>query len=518
VENPTERVLRDALAAKDKALAAKDEALAAKDEALAAKDEALAARDARIAELEAQVAQLTEALAELREALGRHSGNSNLPPSSDPPGQGAGGSSTRDKNRNKRKRKAQKRKRGGQRGHRGAHRELLDPDQVDEFVDLYPGWCEGCGESLPRIADELAKRYQFLELEPLQPHVTEYRRHAVVCPHCGHKTRAAYDDDVIPRLAFGPRLMSVVALLTGVYHLSRRQTVNLMWDLLGVRISLGAVSNIEKRVSEAVEPAVDEAWQRALQAKVKHVDGTSWLQSGVMLSLWTLATSMVTVFKIIANGRRETLRSELLPALRGILVSDRATALKFWAMPRRQICWAHLLRKFISFSERDGPAGQLGRELLEYTSIAFEYWSDLKEGKISRPQFQAWMAPVRLQLEALLERAVAAGIKSLSGSCADILEHRAALWTYVEQTGVEPTNNHAERELRSFVLWRKRCFGTQSERGNRYAERLMTIAHTARKQQKDVLSFLAACCEERPEDAPTPSLFDPNLAVAKAAA
>jgi transposase len=507
VENRTESdALRDALAARDSALAA-----------LAAKDAALAKRDAHIAELQAQVAKLTEALAELREALGRHSGNSNLPPSSDPPGRSPDKAAGSEKNRQKRKRKAQQRKRGGQRGHRGAHRELLPPAQVDEFIDLYPGWCEGCGESLLQIADEFAKRYQFLELSPLQPHVTEYRRHAVVCPHCGHKTRAAYDDDVIPRLAFGPRLMSVVALLTGVYHLSRRKTVSLLWDLLGVRLSLGAVSRIEQRVSQAVEPAVDEAWQRALQAKVKHVDGTSWLQAGVLLSLWTLATSLVTVFKIIANGRRETLRREILPTLRGILVSDRATALKFWAMPRRQICWAHLVRKFISFSERDGPAGQFGWELLEYTSIAFEYWSDLKEGKISRPQFQAWMAPVRIQLEALLQRAVAADIRGLSGSCADILEHRAALWTFVEQPGVEPTNNHAERELRAFVLWRKRCFGAQSERGNRYAERLMTIAHTARKQQKDVLAFLVACCEAHDKDAPTPSLFDPSLAVANAA-
>jgi len=45
------------------------------------------------------------------------------------------------------------------------------------------------------------------------------------------------------------------------------------------------------------------------------------------------------------------------------------------------------------------------------------------------------------------------------------------------------------------VLWRKRCFGTQSERGNLFAERLMTVAHTARKQRKDVLAFLTACCQ-----------------------
>ena len=272
-------------------LAAQNAAIVNRDARIAELTAAIAKRDARIAELEDKLSELTEAFARLREELGYNSGNSNLPPSRDPPGKGGAGK----RSKKRKKGKGRKRKRGGQPGHRGAHRALLSPAQVDEFVDLYPGWCEECGERLPRVFDFLAKRYQFTELQPLQPHVTEYRRHAVDCPYCGHRTRAAYDDDVIPRTAFGPRLMSVVALLTGVYHLSRRKTVGLLWDLLGVRISLGAVSSIERRVSDAVAPAVDEAWEHALRAKIKHADGTSWLQAGKMLSLWTIATSMVTV-------------------------------------------------------------------------------------------------------------------------------------------------------------------------------------------------------------------------------
>jgi transposase len=131
-----------------------------------------------------------------------------------------------------------------------------------------------------------------------------------------------------------------VALLTGVYHLSRRRAVELLSDLVGVRISLGAVSTVEQRVSEAVVPAVEEAHDHVVRAAVKHTDGTTWLQAGAMLSLWTIATACATVFKIVRNGRAETLRP-LYGKLRGILISDRATALNFWAMDRRQICWAH---------------------------------------------------------------------------------------------------------------------------------------------------------------------------------
>ena len=304
--------------------------------------------------------------------------------------------------------------------------------------------------------------------------------------------------------------MAVIVLLTGVYHLSRRKTVTLLSDLVGVRISLGAVSAVEARTSEALAPAVEEAWQQVGDAPVKHTDGTSWLQAGTTMALWTIATTAVTVFKILSNHTKKTLEP-LYGALRGILVSDRAKELTFWAMERRQVCWAHLLRRFVAFCERDGPAGKLGSELLEYTGLLFEYWHAYKSGKLSREQLIAWMSPIRQQVEQTLQRAADAGIERFSGSCADMLLHKAALWTFVDHAGVEPTNNHAEREIRAFVLWRKRSYGTQSQRGNLFAERVMTVAHTARKQDRDILTFLTACCRAQLEGGAAPSLFGANV-------
>lgn len=465
---------------------------------LANRDATIALQAKTIAALTAKVESLETLMKRLLEERNRNSTNSNLPPSSDGPG---GASPKGGKKPDKKGRK-----RGGQPGHKGSHRLLVPAAQVHEFIDMFPARCDDCHESLPKTPDSAPTRHQYVELAPLLPHVTEYRRHEVCCPACGHGTRAHYDDDVIPRYAFGPRVAAVVTLLTGVYHLSRRSTVRLLQELLGLRISTGSVSNLEHRMSKAVEPAVDEAWAEAQSAKVKHVDGTTWLHVGLIVALWTIATAGVTVFKILSNGQADTLESELLTSTKGVLVSDRASALKFWAMHLRQICWAHLLRKFVSFAERDGPTRTLGRELLGCTRVIFAYWYDFKNGRLTREQFAGHIAPVRADFERTLRRAIDADIKGLSGSCSDMWEHREALWTFVDVDGVEPTNNHAERELRAFVLWRKRSFGAQSERGHRFAERLMTIAHTARKQGRDVLAFLVACAS-RADDEPVPSLF-----------
>src|SRR5690606_39111762 len=173
------------------------------------------------------------------------------------------------------------------------------------------------------------------ELPPVRPHTTEHRRNAVRCPHCRHVTRAPYDASKIPSSPFGPRLMALIALLTGFYHLSRRRAQGLLSDVLGISVSLGAISAVEERVSDAMAPAVDEVWDQVVDADVKHTDGTSWLQAGTTKSLWTIATSTATVFKILADGTKDRLRP-LFRELKGILVSDRATALTFWAIAYRQ--------------------------------------------------------------------------------------------------------------------------------------------------------------------------------------
>lgn len=452
--------------------------------------------DAVVAELAAAKARIDELEQQLRaalERLNRNSSNSNKPPSSDSP-----------KNRAERRAANAKeksgKKRGGQPGHDGAQRALLPPDDTK---DHFPDECENCFRALPKTPDVSPLRYQTTELPPVKPHTLEHRVHCVTCPHCKHKTSATFE---IPP-GFGPRLWSVIALLTGVFHLSRRSAAALLSDVVGVEISLGALSNVEARVSEAVAPAVEEAWRRVVESDdVKHTDGTSWYQAGASRALWTIASATATVFKILASGSKELLEP-LFGKKRGILVSDRATALMFWAMRMRQICWAHLLRKFIAFSERGGGAGAVGRDLLDYVKIMFAYWDAFKAGELSRDELRASMAPVRVQIEAVLQRAAASKLAHVAGSCEDILAHKAALWTFVDVDGVDPTNNHGERELRAFVLWRKRSFGTQSDRGNLFAERLMTVAHTARKQRKNVLEFLVACCTAARDGGKAPSLF-----------
>ena len=73
-----------------------------------------------------------------------------------------------------------------------------------------------------------------------------------------------------------------------------------------------------------------------------------------------------------------------------------------------------------------------------------------------------------------------------------LFEHIERLFVFVEQEGVEPTNNSAERALRTGVQWRKTSFGNRSANGELATARLLTVAETCDLQRLNVLAFLSA--------------------------
>jgi transposase len=111
------------------------------------------------------------------------------------------------------------------------------------------------------------------------------------------------------------------------------------------------------------------------------------------------------------------------------------------------------------------------------------------------------------RVSTLLQEGVAGADAKLQGTCRNLLKLEAALWTFVWETGVDPTNNCAERPLRRAVLWRRRSFGTQSAAGSQFVERILTAVTTLRQQRRDVLDYLTAACAATIRREPAPSLL-----------
>ena len=118
------------------------------------------------------------------------------------------------------------------------------------------------------------------------------------------------------------------------------------------------------------------------------------------------------------------------------------------------------------------------------------------------------MAPLRRELRALLGRGSRGRRnKRTWGLAKNLLKVWPALWTFVERDGVEPTNNVAERALRGPVIHRKLSLGSQSERGERTIERLLSASVTCRLQGRSLFAYLADLLGARVRGDPVPLLL-----------
>jgi transposase len=250
------------------------------------------------------------------------------------------------------------------------------------------------------------------------------------------------------------------------------------------------VANLEQEVSAALEAPHTEALEAVRAAAVKHADETSWKLKGKLCWLWGAATVGIAAFVIHAKRSAAGLILLLGMSIQGILCSDRWGVYNAVPAERRQICWAHLKRDFQKVLDRGGSSENVGREGLRIVKRAFAAWHAFQEQRVTREQLKERMKPVQTRMRRLLEEGTRGNDATVATFCANVLELEPALWTYVKTEGVEPTNNFMERLVRRAVLWRKRSFGSQSEAGCRFVERILTVVQTRRLQGKSVLEYL----------------------------
>ena len=93
--------------------------------------------------------------------------------------------------------------------------------------------------------------------------------------------------------------------------------------------------------------------------------------------------------------------------------------------------------------ERGADSQKFGEALLTSTHQMFTWWHLVQKNRLSRTQFQDEMKPVRTQVGELLRQGTTCTHAATAGACRDILKREAALWTFVDIDGVEPTNNFA---------------------------------------------------------------------------
>jgi transposase len=443
--------------------------------------EEVATRDRQIADLERQLA--------LRD---QNSTTSSKPPSSD-------GLAGRPRTRGRRTKS--RRKAGGQPGHPGHCRPVVPRERVNAVVEVFPARCRRCQRGLlkrdRRITGE-PRRHQVTELPPIDAHVTEYQCPGIVCPACWTTTYAPLPPDVVGQ--FGPQLTALIAYLTVVCRMPRRVVQALLADALHVPISLGSTQATWEEASDAVALPCQELEQALRRQPVLHGDETGHRTNGQKRWLWVLVAPQFVVYRIATTRAAMVLVALLGDVFEGVLCSDRWKPYQTYHHGALQFCWAHFKRDLLGALDlaKTRDAARFCREALALHARLFRLWYRYRGDPaargtpLTRAQLIDKVLPLERRLFALAHRHVTSRDKDVRNLATALFVHHHKFFVFVHHDGVEPTNNRAERALRSAVQWRKTMFGNRSADGELAVARLLTVTRTCQMQELSALAYLTA--------------------------
>lgn len=280
--------------------------------------------------------------------LGLNSKNSSKPPSSDTKGKPKLGS-------------LKPRKRGGQKGHKGHHRELWPQDKVKETILCPPQTRCSCGGEVKVTGKPYI--HESFELPEIEPVVTHYHIQTGRCPRCSHIYQMQLPEGVPTGLP-GPRLLGLSGLLSSHYTLSKEKICLLFNDLPGVSVSPGTLSKHEQLLSDSLLASYEEIHVTLQSNAVVHMDETGFRQGncdrnnpdGKKAWLWTLMSKSLTLFKICLGRGQVHSKALLGEKFAGIVCTDRWGGYNWIPLEQRSLCWAHLVREFRRMSERSNLA------------------------------------------------------------------------------------------------------------------------------------------------------------------
>jgi len=417
-------------------------------------------------DMQEQVELLEKRVEKLEVQSNKNSRNSSKPPSSDPPFA-----------KQKRKQKKSKRAKGGQKGHEPHQQQILEPTEKHW---LMPERCT-CGHSdFSQQTMQPFYVHQNIELPKIKMDIRHFILQQCDCPSCGKKVKAKLPSEV--SCGYGPRFSAFIGELSGSKAMSRNDVKQLCESVLDISIATGTIQKIIDRTSQALCPVYEKISRVARSSWCNYIDETSWFTQNDLHWLWAMVNERVAFYRIDAHRSKEAFE-KLIQDWQGILVSDSYALYCKWV--QRQTCLAHLIRKAEALAERKKA------DLRRFGEIIAAWLRQLIHFAKEPPDPKQWSD---FYTHLLFTLSMWEADKTDAGRLArQLIREIDNLWVFLDHEGLEPTNNRAERALRFGVLWRKRSLGTQSEKGNRWVERILSFKETCRLKAKTTFPLLVDC-------------------------
>lgn len=368
---------------------------------------------------------------------------------------------------------------GKPKGSNGATRKLGEPDLR---VCVKRSNCRKCGHGLGAPFG-MEKRLSVETPPPQKPVITEFELEKYICPACGC-VNIAKDERCPTKGEHGPRTLALVQDLRFRERLSVAVTCRVLRERFGLKISSSGVLDLTSRTARMLRGSQNELAMRIKLSNNVYVDETGFYINGERVWLWIFVTDS-DVLAVIRRSRGANVPRQILgKKYRGTVVCDCFAAYdllkKQLPNARFQKCWAHLLRESKTCAQNCGEDGiKVHTELKSF----FHCIKSFLDGQPPPDARATELNDLLERLDNLLkfetkEPRVRRLLKRLG-------KHRKDWFTCITVTGVDPTNNRAERTLRPHVILRRLRGSLRSERGREDHEKITSLMATWELQGLD---------------------------------
>ena len=414
-------------------------------------------KDALLSQQAEMIERLVTRVGELEALVGKPrktSKNSSIPPSKDEFGRGKKGPKRPGRKRPPREGKA---------------RPLTPtPDKTERRMAQA---CGGCGADLSSVIQRRRRRYDHIDLPIIRPIVTRVELFGGRC-RCGRRFCAQAPVGMAPGTPFGPGVRSLLMYLHHSHHIGFERLSRLAAELLGLKISEGAITNIFRRTGPDMAAAARAITSKLLTAKVIASDETTTRTNGVTHWQWVFISDDAVLHTIAARRARSVAEDILGGHQPDVWVSDRYAGQQELGKAH-QVCLAHVLRDVqYAIDSGDTIFAPKIRDHLRWAIRVGKRRGELKDATLAQ-----YAARAERKLDDLVTFPVAhpAGKVLLR----QIKAWRTKFFVFMVNRDVPPTNNISEREIRPSVVFRKVTNGFRSDWGAQIHAGYRSVTGTA---------------------------------------
>jgi len=366
---------------------------------------------------------------------------------------------------------------GAPKGHEGTTRPIPKPNR---FETLKLRECPDCGKRLGRPI--CVKKRIIEDIQEPQPLIiTQFTIPHYFCAHCNIEIIPTHSN--LPSEGrFGPNLQAQITLMKYEDRLPHRKIARTLNRQYGLQLTPATILDITRRVSDKLQAVYEAIKQEIKNSTQVNADETGQKVQGKQYWNWVFVTLTAILFVIRESRGQKVVREVLGKNYSGITNCD---GWKPYASCVKTIqrCWAHLLREAKWYAEQCGNEAKLLYDALCKMFKRIKNITIETTEKIRRETYDLCIK----EMSIWIDRCKAyRELRKFS----EKLENGLEYWfTCILHSGIEPTNNKAERALRESVIQRK-ISSLWNEKGVRIKETIMSVLATWNLRGLNIYSML----------------------------